>query len=122
MADTPADTRSARPTTPALWGGRFDKAADLLFREINDSLPFDYLLFKEDIAGSIAWARASPARSFPNAVLLCSDGDGLTKFVQRKVDATCRRLPRLAFNSRPSAHILLPLGEECLRTMGEHTC
>jgi argininosuccinate lyase / amino-acid N-acetyltransferase len=51
MPDTP-------PLRPALWGGRFDKAADPLFREINDSLPFDYLLLKEDIAGSIAWARA----------------------------------------------------------------
>jgi argininosuccinate lyase len=45
-------------SSPALWGGRFDKAADPLFREINDSLPFDYRLLKEDIAGSIAWARA----------------------------------------------------------------
>lgn len=52
------DTPSARAATPALWGGRFDKAADPLFREINDSLPFDYLLLKEDITGSIAWARA----------------------------------------------------------------
>ncbi len=42
----------------ALWGGRFDKAADPLFREINDSLGFDYRLLKQDIAGSIAWAKA----------------------------------------------------------------
>jgi argininosuccinate lyase len=38
--------------------GRFDKAADPLFREINDSLGFDYRLLKQDIAGSQAWARA----------------------------------------------------------------
>ncbi len=38
--------------------GRFSKDADPLFREINDSLPFDYRLLKEDIEGSIAWARA----------------------------------------------------------------
>src|SRR3954471_8153368 len=38
--------------------GRFDKAADPLFREINDSLGFDYKLLKHDIVGSLAWARA----------------------------------------------------------------
>ncbi len=38
--------------------GRFSKAADPLFREINDSLGFDYTLLKQDIAGSIAWAGA----------------------------------------------------------------
>src|SRR5436190_1343909 len=38
--------------------GRFSKAADPLFREINDSLGFDYRLLKQDIAGSIAWAAA----------------------------------------------------------------
>jgi argininosuccinate lyase len=43
---------------PSMWGGRFEKPADPLFREINDSLDFDYRLLKEDLAGSIAWARA----------------------------------------------------------------
>ncbi|MFN0133231.1 MAG: argininosuccinate lyase [Phycisphaerales bacterium] len=38
--------------------GRFDKEADPLFREINDSLAFDARLARQDIAGSIAWARA----------------------------------------------------------------
>ena len=38
--------------------GRFDKAADPLFREINDSLGFDYRLLKQDVEGSIAWAAA----------------------------------------------------------------
>lgn len=42
----------------ALWGGRFEGQADPLFREINDSLPFDYRLARQDIRGSIAWARA----------------------------------------------------------------
>ncbi len=42
----------------ALWGGRFEKGADPLFSEINDSLGFDYRLVKQDIAGSIAWAKA----------------------------------------------------------------
>jgi argininosuccinate lyase len=38
--------------------GRFSKQADPLFREINDSLGFDFRLLKQDIAGSIAWAGA----------------------------------------------------------------
>lgn len=42
----------------ALWGGRFAGQADPLFREINDSLPFDYRLAPQDIRGSIAWAKA----------------------------------------------------------------
>lgn len=42
----------------ALWGGRFEGASDPLFRAFNDSLPFDHRLLMEDIAGSIAWAKA----------------------------------------------------------------
>jgi argininosuccinate lyase len=38
--------------------GRFEKAADPLFRAINDSLGFDYRLARQDIQGSIAWAGA----------------------------------------------------------------
>lgn len=41
-----------------LWGGRFDKETDPLFRALNDSLRFDYRLIQQDIAGSIAWAGA----------------------------------------------------------------
>jgi argininosuccinate lyase len=40
----------------ALWGGRFEGEASELFRRLNDSLPFDYRLVREDIEGSIAWA------------------------------------------------------------------
>jgi argininosuccinate lyase len=38
--------------------GRFEGDADPLFRQLNDSLPFDYRLLKQDLEGSIAWARA----------------------------------------------------------------
>lgn len=41
-----------------LYAGRFSGAADALFRTFNDSLPFDRSLVREDIEGSIAWARA----------------------------------------------------------------
>lgn len=42
----------------ALWGGRFEGAADPLFNEINDSLPVDHRLVQEDIEGSLAWVNA----------------------------------------------------------------
>ncbi len=42
----------------ALWGGRFEKGPDALFRALNDSLRFDYRFALEDIDGSAAWARA----------------------------------------------------------------
>jgi argininosuccinate lyase len=41
-----------------LWGGRFSKDTNLLVRRLNDSLPFDQRLWKEDIRASVAWAHA----------------------------------------------------------------
>lgn len=42
----------------ALWGGRFSQAADQRFKELNDSLRFDYRLAEQDIVGSVAWSKA----------------------------------------------------------------
>ncbi|MFO0962449.1 MAG: argininosuccinate lyase [Phycisphaerales bacterium] len=42
----------------AIWAGRLEGAADSLFREFNDSLPFDRALVREDIEGSVAWSKA----------------------------------------------------------------
>lgn len=42
----------------AMWGGRFGSGPDELFRAVNDSLPVDWRLVEQDIAGSRAWARA----------------------------------------------------------------
>lgn len=42
----------------ALWGGRFESGPDALFRNLNDSLRFDYRFAREDIEGSLGWARA----------------------------------------------------------------
>ena len=44
--------------TTAIWAGRLEGKADDLFREFNDSLPFDRVLVREDIEGSIAWSKA----------------------------------------------------------------
>jgi argininosuccinate lyase/amino-acid N-acetyltransferase len=42
----------------AIWAGRLEGQADDLFREFNDSLPFDRHLVREDIEGSVAWSKA----------------------------------------------------------------
>ncbi len=39
-----------------LWGGRFEGTMDALIEKLNNSLPFDSRLWREDIAGSIAHA------------------------------------------------------------------
>ena len=44
--------------TTAIWAGRLEGKADDLFREFNDSLPFDRALVREDIEGSVAWSKA----------------------------------------------------------------
>jgi len=41
-----------------MWGGRMSKATDPLVERFNASASFDIRLAKEDIAGSVAWARA----------------------------------------------------------------
>lgn len=42
----------------ALWGGRFSEPADDDLRRLNDSIAYDRRLYAEDIAGSVAYARA----------------------------------------------------------------
>lgn len=43
---------------PSLWGGRFSAPPAEALKRFNDSLSFDRALLAEDVAGSIAWARA----------------------------------------------------------------
>lgn len=42
-----------------LWGGRFTQGLDPLMVQYNESLPYDRIFWKQDIAGSIAFARAN---------------------------------------------------------------
>ncbi len=44
-----------------MWGGRFSEPTDDDLRALNDSLRFDKRLYRQDIAGSIAYARAIAA-------------------------------------------------------------
>lgn len=41
-----------------MWNGRFSKLPDSLMEEFNNSLSFDRVLIEDDIAGSVAWAKA----------------------------------------------------------------
>lgn len=42
----------------ALWGGRFTAGSSQMFKQVNDSLPFDQQMAAQDITGSIAWSNA----------------------------------------------------------------
>ncbi|CAL4317997.1 argininosuccinate lyase [Buchnera aphidicola] len=41
----------------SLWGGRFIKEQNKFFKDFNNSLKIDFILFKQDIKGSIAWSK-----------------------------------------------------------------
>ncbi|MEM7622063.1 MAG: argininosuccinate lyase [Planctomycetota bacterium] len=64
MTGTATGHRSIPNPAPAaaLWSGRFSEDGaggdDALFRAVNDSLPVDWRMVQQDIAGSIAWVRA----------------------------------------------------------------
>ncbi|MBL8093127.1 MAG: argininosuccinate lyase [Anaerolineales bacterium] len=44
--------------TNLLWGGRFDGKVDPLAHQLNQSLSVDQRMWREDVAGSVAWAGA----------------------------------------------------------------
>jgi len=41
-----------------LWGGRFSEPTNADLRKLNDSISYDQRFYRQDIAGSIAYARA----------------------------------------------------------------
>ncbi|KAK6080423.1 argininosuccinate lyase [Seiridium cupressi] len=54
-----AASKSDAPAEGMLWGGRFTGGIDPLMHKYNASISYDKLLYKEDILGSIAFARAN---------------------------------------------------------------
>ncbi len=40
-----------------LWGGRYDVELDQLMHQLNRSIPYDQVLWKQDLQGSVAWAQ-----------------------------------------------------------------
>lgn len=83
----------------ALWGGRFQGGADPLFRRLNDSLPFDFRLAREDIEGSIAWANAIQRAGVLNA-------DELTRLI------SALKVLREEVSKNPSAPLEDAAGDE----------
>ena len=51
-------------------GGRFDATDDVRFTALNDSLPVDRRLVREDVEGSIAWAGALREAGVPSRLLV----------------------------------------------------
>ncbi|MCU0513385.1 MAG: argininosuccinate lyase [Anaerolineae bacterium] len=62
-----------------LWGGRFDEPTDADLRALNDSLGFDRRMWREDIAGSRAYAAAIAAAGVFSGADLETILDGLTR-------------------------------------------
>jgi argininosuccinate lyase len=89
MAESPGSPEpSDANRTHALWGGRFGEGPDALFRAINDSLPFDWRLVRQDIAASRAWARALVGAG----VLSAAEADRLDVALG-ELDAEAQALP-----------------------------
>ncbi len=72
----------------ALWGGRFQSGSSDMFKQVNDSLPFDYVMASEDIFGSIVWSRA-----LLNAGILSTEE-------QNKIEETLTQLKDQADNNQ----------------------
>src|SRR6185295_1629230 len=58
-----------------MWGGRFSGTIDERMARFNNSYPFDWRMWEEDIRGSVAWARQL-ARA---GVLTADELDALTR-------------------------------------------
>ncbi|KAF4984472.1 hypothetical protein FDECE_17083 [Fusarium decemcellulare] len=54
-----AEKKTDAPATNMLWGGRFTGGIDPLMHKYNASIGYDKALYREDILGSIAFARAN---------------------------------------------------------------
>jgi argininosuccinate lyase len=69
-----------------LWGGRFSEPTDDDLRALNDSIGFDRRMYAEDIAGSIAYARAIVAAGVVTPLEAETIVDGLHR-VRAEFDA-----------------------------------
>jgi argininosuccinate lyase len=65
-----------------LWGGRFEQTTDDLLRQLGDSIGFDWQLYRQDIAGSMAYARALAAAS----VITLGERDALIRGLEQVRD------------------------------------
>jgi len=67
----------------ALWGGRFEGSMDPTMVPLNLSLDIDHRLWREDVQGSIAWARALGEAAVIPEEAAAEIADGLGRVRQR---------------------------------------
>lgn len=74
---------TSKHTTVKPWGGRFTRATDVSVEKFTESVSFDYRLYRQDIAGSIAHARML----VKTGILTAQDGnkivDGLNAILEQ---------------------------------------
>jgi argininosuccinate lyase len=71
-------TKSSDP----MWGGRFDEAPDAVMRAINASLPFDKVMWRQDIAASRAHAAMLGAQGIVSAADIAAIDAGLAQLAE----------------------------------------
>jgi argininosuccinate lyase len=71
------------PATPRLWGGRFAAEPAPELDRLNRSLPIDRRLWREDVAGSRAWAAALGSAGVISAAEAAALDEGLERVAQR---------------------------------------
>ena len=76
-----------------LWGGRFTGSLDPLMTEYNQSIYYDRAFYHQDIAGSIAWARANHKAGIISTEELQKIVKGLEGVEKEWVDGTFEILP-----------------------------
>ena len=60
---TKPDTNAPKKTTSStIWGGRFAGGPSQLMTDINASISYDKVMYKQDIAGSLARSAINPSR------------------------------------------------------------
>jgi argininosuccinate lyase len=97
---TPNDPEDARPR--ALWGGRFEEGMAPEMVPLNLCLPIDGRLWREDLRGSLAWARAL---------------GGAGALTDEEVEALCRGLDQVG--TRIQAEGLTDAPEEDIHSVVE---
>jgi len=85
-SDNPREPAPQQSAQPKLWGGRFASEPAPEMDRLNRSLPVDRRLWREDIAGSVAWAAALGGAGVIPADDAQALRDGLRR-VERRLDA-----------------------------------
>ncbi|CAH2074068.1 unnamed protein product, partial [Iphiclides podalirius] len=73
-----------------LWGGCFQEQPSEVLRRLNDSLPVDVRLYRQDIRGSQAWARELNQSGFISNDDYKAIRDGLTKVEAEITEELCK--------------------------------